>query len=235
LIIESNDLGRLLAIYVAQLVLSAIFLILAYKILKRNINRLTIILSGFYISSALAFILNAIYLPIRLNPIVYVLYFTAAYLILFSPIFLVLFNINLLKLDTEFTLKKQYIIIFSYGIAVFILLNYPGGITINEGTNWTPDLSWDFLIIIYIFGLCVIVLPFILLFLKLYKKFEDKKLKKKLMVFFIGFCGILFTFYGMILSNTWDEPIFKSIWNILALFILIPSGFLIYYAWGRQI
>jgi hypothetical protein len=75
-------------------------------------------------------------------------------------------------------------------------------------------------------------MPFIFLFLKLYNGFEDDNLKKKLMYFFIGFCGVAFVTYGAVLYNTWDDPIFKAIWIYLS-FIVVLSGYLIYYGMGR--
>ena len=233
LLFQADDIGRFFAILVAQLLFSFIFLYLAYKILKRNRNRLSITLSSFYISEAIAFILGAIYLPLRINPIVYILYFGAVYLIFIGPIFLVMFICILLKID--FKLKDQVIIILIYALIVFILLNLPGGIMINEDTNWIPLWSLTLLLILHSFITCVIVIPFFLLFSKLYKTFEDKDLKKKLKYFLIGFCGIIITFFGGGIYNTQIYPLFNFVWNFVLLFILIPSALLIYYAWGHGI
>lgn len=233
ILFQGDEIGRIFAILVAQLLFSFIFLYLAYKILKRNRNRLSITLSSFYISEGIAFILGAIYLPIRINPIVYILYFGAVYLIFIGPIFLLMFILILLKID--FKLKNQLIIIIIYALIVFILLNLPGGISINEDTNWTPLWSLSFILILNLFMTCVIVIPFFFLFTKLYKTFEDKALKKKLKYFLIGFCGIIITFYGGGLYNTQIYPLFNFIWNFVLLFILIPSALLIYYAWGHGI
>jgi hypothetical protein len=232
LILQENDFGRLLIIYVTQLLFSGIFLFLAYKILKRNKNRLTLLLSSFYISVGSAFILNAIYPPLRVNPIVYILFNIIIFFSLFGPIFLIIFLINLLKTDEDFSLKKQLTIICLYAVSLFLILNFPGGITINEDTNWRPVYSWSFLIVLYIFMTCIIAMPFFFLFLKLYNGFEDDNLKKKLMYFFIGFCGVAFVTYGAVLYNTWDDPIFKAIWIYLS-FIVVLSGYLIYYGMGR--
>jgi len=234
-ILNTNDIGRLIIIYVIQLFLSGIFLFLAYKILRRNRNRLTTILSSFYAVEAIAFIFNAIYPSIGFNPGTFIIYFIAAYLISFGPIFLILFNINLIRIDSEFTIKKQTIIILIYGLSIFLLLNIPGGITINEETNWSPLYSWYFLIILYIFFSVVIIVPFIFQIIKLYRTFEDKNLKKKLRYFIVGFSGYIFSFYGVILYNTWNEPTFRLIWNVLILVILIPSASLIYYAWIHRL
>ncbi|MCK4686876.1 MAG: hypothetical protein KAT66_02005, partial [Candidatus Lokiarchaeota archaeon] len=64
MLLQGNDFARILTIYLTQLIFSGIFLIIAYKILKRNRNRLTLTLSGFYFSLSIGFILNAVYLPL---------------------------------------------------------------------------------------------------------------------------------------------------------------------------
>jgi len=233
IISQADDIGRLVLIYVVQLIFSFIFLFIAYKILTRNRNRLTITLSCFYLSEGFGFILGAVYLSFKVNPLVFILYFSAIYLILFGQIFLVIFILNLLKVD--FKIKNQYVIIFLYAIVAFIILNIPGAISINEETNWTPIWSWSLLIILYIFSICVVVLPFMYFYWKLYRSFEDKDLKKKLKYFITGFFGIAITWFGGILYNTWANLYFNSIWNFVLPFVLIPSALIIYYAWGYKI
>lgn len=226
-----NDFGRLMAIYVSQSLVSAIFLFLALSILKRNRNRLTLLLSGFYILAAIGFIFNAIYIHLEPYHIAYIIYIIAAFLILFCPIFLVFFIINLLRIEPKFSWKKQIIFILSYGVLTFLLLNFPGGFTLIENNYWSPVYSWTFSITIYIVITCVIVIPFVTLFFKLYKTFEDEKLKKRLKYFFMAFCWISIGFYGLILFNTWKEPLFRTIWGTIVIIIAITSGGLIYYTW----
>lgn len=234
--IQENDIGRILIIYIPQLLVSVIFLSLAYKILKRNRNQLTLILSGFYISEAVGFIVNAIYVPLRVNPLVNILYFIALYLILFGPIFLILFNISLLKKEYSYISTNKIIIIISiYAIAIFFILLFPGGLIINDQTNWRPIWNWSFLILIYLFMSFVILLPFTFLTYKLYKLFEDKGIKKRLKLFFIGFLGVAIALYGAFLYNTWYNLIFRTIWNIIAMILIISSILLIYYAWIHQL
>ena len=233
MLFQGTDIGRLVIIYIVQLSFTCIFLYLAYKILNRNKNRLTLTLSGFYISEGIAFIFAAIYPLLRVNPLVYILYFISVYLILLGQIFLVIFLLNLLK--TNFKLKNQNIIIIAYAITAFILLNFGGTITLNEDTNWIPVWSWSLVIFLYIFVTCVIVIPFIFLFLRVYNNFEDKDLKKKLKIFFIGFLGITISFYGAAIYNTQTNTTFNFIWNFVEVFLTIPPGLLIYYAWAHQL
>ena len=234
MILQEIEWTRISLILITQLIIGIIFLSLAYKILKRNKNRLTIMLSSFYISEAIGFIINIIYLPLTINPTVYILHVMTDFFISFGQIFLVIFLINLNKRNSNFSLEKDFIIIFSYVFILLLLFNFPGGITINENTNWRPVFSWTFLISLYIFFTCFIIIPNIILSIKIYKKFEDKNLKKKLKLFFLGINGTFFTYYGLLLYNTWDDPLFRAIWSVLS-FIIIPSGLLIYYGIGKDL
>jgi len=235
MIVQIEDVERLVIIHLIQVVFCLVFLFIAIKILKRHKNRLTWSLSSFYILNGVGFIFAIGRLFFRVNPGMYILYSIALYLIFLSMIFLVLFNINLFKLDNELSTKKLMLIILFYAILIFSILCVPNGFTVSEETNWFPVWSWTFLIIIYIFTAIVIVLPFTYYFFKIYKTFEDKKLKRKLILFFIGFLGIALGWYGGTLYNTWDNSIYRTIWPPIALINALLSGCLIYYTWGREI
>ena len=74
---------RIITIYVAQGLVCVWFAYLAYKILKRDRKRLTIIFSGFYISAVIGLIFNFIYAPIShegvILPLSYLTYFGVFY------------------------------------------------------------------------------------------------------------------------------------------------------------
>ena len=109
MILQINDFGRIFAIYVTQLSVSFFFLIIAYKILKRNRSRLNLTLSGFYLFEASAFIINAILvllILLRLTLIVYILYVILLFLVLFAHFFLVMFNLTLLYIKYT-SIKNQ--------------------------------------------------------------------------------------------------------------------------------
>ena len=218
-----------------QTFISALFFFLAYKVLKRNFNRITLTLSFFYILPGFSFILNIIFLPLSNTLIGFIIYFIALFLLLFAFIFLEIFILNLINIDLNLTLKKQVIIILFYGIAIFLLLNIPGGIRLNEGTNWIPVFSWYFFIAICIFFTSVIYLPIIIFSIKLFYTFEDKKLRRKFKYFIIGMIGMFVVLIGAALYNTWNDPTFKLFWSILINVILIPSIYLIYYGIGKNL
>lgn len=235
MLFQINDFEELLLIYISGVSLSIIFLYIAYKILRRNRNRLTILLSGFYLSTAFSMILNLIRVPLRINPLVFILYFIVIFSILFGQIFLVLFNLFLYKLEDNIPTRNLMIYITIYAILIVSILYFPNGITVNEKTNWRPVWSWSFLIIMFIFSSCCIVLPFVFLFIKIYRRFEVNDLKKKMRFFFIGFCGIVLCYFGGMLYLAWDNPFFKVIWNIATLCIIIPSCVMIYYGIGSEL
>lgn len=235
LMLSENGFNRLFLIYVPQLLFSFIFLFTAYKILKRNWNRLTLTLSFFYISISIGGILNAVYVPFQVNPLVTILVLHSLFFILFGPIFLVLFNVIILKTEKKNISKLELIYIILYISILILCLLIPQGIKINESTEWRPIFSWLFLIIIYLFITFFIFLPLYFLSVKLYKSFEDTNLKKKLRYFYLGCFGLLFTLYGLVLYNTWDNPIFRTIWSITTSIVYLPSTILIYYAWIHRL
>jgi len=232
LIFQGNDFGRIFAIYVTQLSVSFFFLIIAYKILKRNRSQLNLTLSGFYIFEASAFIINAIIILLRIELIVYILYITLLFLVFFGHFFLVMFNLTLL--DMKYTLRKNLLyILIPYVILTISVIILPNGFQFNEQTNWKPIWTWSYLLILYIFTFAVLIIPAAILFNKLYKMFDDRKLKNKMRNFFIGMCGMWSALLCGMLWNTWDNEIFILIWGTIAVFITIPSSLLIYYAMGR--
>ena len=230
--------SRIFFIFGIHPILIIFFLYVAYLILKRNRNQITLTLSVFYILTAIGFTLNIIFILLILVHVEFILsivYFLATFLILFSPIFLVIFILHLLHSVPSLSRKKQMFIICPYGILSFLVLLWPGGIIINVHTNWIPIYSWQFLIVIYIFFTCLIFVPTIVNLIKMYKLFKDKDLKKKLRYFSLGIFGALISLYGLILYNTWDDPLYKLIWATISLFLVPISGFLIYYGIGHNL
>jgi len=238
MLLQEPDFGRILTIYIAQLIFSGILLFIAYKILRRNRNKLTLTLSGFYFSVSIGFILNAVYPPLDNKDLITIIYVTAVYFVMLSPIFLVLFNINLLQAGKENSLRKWASYIILYTFSLIFCLNIPGGITILEEPNFRPLFAWEFSIILYLFISIFIVIPLIITSLKLFKSFKDPKLKKKLGFFFIGSFGLISSLCAMVLYNTFHDneiAIIRSIISIIGSFIMLLSAGLIYYAWVQRL
>lgn len=234
MILQHVDPLRLLLLLSFQGAVSIFFFYLAIRLLKRNLHRLTLILSSFYIITGSGLLFSLIYLPFRESIIGFIFYLIAAFLIPFGAVFLTLFIINLLYMESQFSIKNQLLYVAIYGIFLFLILNIPEGIKINQYTQWTPLYSWLFIMIFYLYFALLIIFPTIYYLLKLYHKFEDKKLKRKLKYFIIGMSGMFIVFYGLILYNSSIGPEFKTIWAGLSL-IVIPCGYLIYYGIGRDL
>lgn len=230
---------RILTIYVAQGLIFAFFLFLAYKILKRDRKRLNVIFSGFYISAALGLFVNFIYAPLEdasFETIVLILNFITNFGIFYSPIFLVVFDLILLKSEKIITTSKQVIILLLYGIAMFcmiIFLFIPDfGVTLNA--QWSPVWSIPFFIYLLIVE-TIAVVPLLYLSFQIYNKFEDPNLKKKWRLFIFGFSALLIFMYGIFVSNTLNDPTFRLIMGVIGLVLALAGGYLMYSGVGRQI
>jgi len=236
MIFDISDNLRLFIIFVPQVFLVGLFSFLIFKILKRNTNRNSLTLSGFYFTVSLSLAMNGIAVLIAFfspGEFVAVLYFFLNYLIIFSFVFLVVFILGLLKLKYVFTLKKALAIILAYGIAWLVLLLYPGGVTFSE--NWVPEYSFPTYITANILFTVSFTIPVIYYSIRLRRLFKDSNLKKKLSLFLIGIMMLIIILYGAFLYNTWQDPTFKTVWALSTTVLLISSGLLIYYGIGRDL
>lgn len=237
MLFDLTETVRLLIVFVPQLFDSLLVLFLIYKILNRNTNRSSLILSGFYFSVGIGLLMNIVavlFAFFQPGEIVAIFYFIATYFIIFSFIFIVIFILSLLKLRDVFTLKKAFLITLIYGIIWLILLLFPGGLTFTE--NWAPVYSWHLFLAANIFFTVSITLPIIIYSIQLYSSFEADNLKKKLRIFLFGIALIIPIIYGVILSNTWwDNPLFKTVWGVVTIVLLFASALLIYFGIGKEL
>lgn len=226
---DGSDWTRTFLIYGIQLLLGIFFFYFGILILKRNRNYLGWYLGGFYITMASVAFLNAILIPIRIDPLAFILYFIILYLGFFAHSFLIVFTRNIIKPDSN-----GYEILIGYAILTFIILLYPGGFKYNESTNWRPEFTFHFFLILILYYTFFLFLPVLIFSRKMYKSFNDVLLKQQLKYFLSGILCLSVMFYGILLYIFWDAPIYRIIWSFLA-FISIPSGFLIYYGIGRKL
>lgn len=236
MIFNVTEYLRLFIVFVPQLFLVGMFCFLIFKILKRNTNRSSLILSAFYFIVSLGLAMNGIAVLIAFfspGEFIAILYFLATYLAMFSFAFVIVFILSLLKLKSEFTLKKMFLIILAYGIAWLLLHLYPGGVTYSE--NWVPVYSFSLFIAVNILFTLSFTIPGIYYSIRLYRLFKDVNLKRKLSLFIIGITIQIVLVYGVLLYNTWQDPTFKTVWGLSAIVLLISSGLLIYYGIGRDL
>jgi len=204
--------------------------------LKRNTNRNSLTLSGFYLFVSLGLLMNGIAVLIAFfspGEFITIVYFFATYLTMFSFIFVVVFILSLLKLKYEFTLKKAILIIGAYGITWLLFHLYPSGVAYSE--SWAPVYSFPYYITGNILFTISFTIPVIYYSLRLRSLFKDSNLKRKLSLFIIGNILAITLVYGLLLYNTWQDPTFKTIWGFSIIVLLISSGLLIYYGMGRDL
>ena len=231
---------RALTVYVAQGLVCAFFIFLAYKILKRDRKRLNIIFSGFYISAAFGLFINFIYAP--LDPLDYenvikFLNYLTNFGIFYSLIFLVIFDLILLKSEKVITPVKQLAFLLTYGIAMFcmIFFVYVENLGVNiDPENWSP--IWELPFFLYL--LIIESIPtglFIYFSILIYRKFEDEQLKKKWKFFIFGASALIIFMYGIFVSNLLNNPTFRLAMGALGLILAIAGGYLMYNGVGRQL
>jgi len=236
MIFNNTDYLRLFIVFVPQIFIVGVFFFLIFKILKRNTNRNSLTLSGFYFAVSLGLAMNGIAVLIAFfspGEFIAILYFFTNFLVLFSFVFVVVFILGLLKLKSVFTLKKALTIILAHGIMWLILLLYPRGITYSE--NWVPIYSFSLYIAMNILFTISFTIPVIYYSIRLRRTFKDANLKKKLSLFLIGITILIVILYGVGLYNTWQDPTFKTVWGLLTTVLLISSALLIYYGIGRDL
>ena len=236
MIFDSPEYLRLFVVFVPQIFLAGMFSFLTFKILKRNANRNSYMLSGFYFIVSLGLAMNGIMVLIAFyspGEFVAILYSLSTYLIMFSFAFVIVFILSLLKLKYVFTLKKAFTIIIVYGIAWLLLHLYPGGVIFLE--NWVPIYSFPLYLAANILFTLTFTIPVVYYSIRLRRTFTDATLKKKLSMFLIGITMLIVLIYGVLLYNTWQEPTFRTVWSLFAIGLLFSSGLLIYYGIGRDL
>ena len=107
------------------------------------------------------------------------------------------------------------------------MLFFPSGITLSEATGWAPVFSIEFLVLAYLYITFFLVCPSMYYSILLYRDFESKEMRSKMLIFSFGLAGMFFGYYGMILYNIRDNDIFRAIWAFLSL-IVVPSGAALY-------
>ena len=235
MVLYQLDTARIIQVYIVQGIVAVFFLILAYKILKRDTKRLNIIFSCFYISAAAGVIMNFIYALIMVEIIVLILYYITIFCILFSPIFLLVLELILIKSEKVIDTKAQFMIIGIYAALLISMVFIPNGVTINASTNWKPVWSVPYYIYTIIILTVGAIVPGLYYSTQIYKKFEDKILKKKWQYFILGLCGLYVLVYGSLTSNTLNREEIRTIWSIISLILVIFPPYLIYYGVGKQI
>ncbi len=231
--------GRIITVYVAQGVILVAFLYLAIKILLRDRKRLNVIFAGLYISPAIGVLINFLYAPMTDEFLVSILNFFTNFGFFYAPIFIVVFDLILLKSEKIISTSKQLIILMIYGIAMFGMIFFlfiPGfGVTINQGTSWSPVWSLPFFLYVVLVETIGALIPSLYLSFQIYKKFEDEQLKRKWRFFIFGFIALMVFMYAIFISNYLGDPTVRLLIGVIGLILAILGGFLMYFGVGKQI
>jgi len=231
------DLARTITIYVVYLGMAIFSIFIIFLILRRDTKKLNKIFCGFYLCSAIGVIINAIYAPLELNPLVLILHFITYYLFCLAFCFLLIFNLILLKSEKIITLKKQLIILVIYGGLLLVMAPIAflmDGITIDETTFWKPKYSLFFFIYAISVVSCIGIIPIVHYSIEIYKTFEDKIIRKRWKLYFIGMFIYFVVFYLTSLSNCLNIQVFRDYISIISL-LLFGAIALIYLGVGRQL
>jgi len=231
--------GRIITVYVAQGVILVAFLYLAIKILLRDRKRLNVIFAGLYISPAIGVLINFLYAPMTDEFLVPILNFFTNFGFFYAPIFIVVFDLILLKSEKIISTSKQLMILIIYGIAMFGMIFFlfiPGsGVTINQGTGWSPVWSLPFFLYVVLVETIGALIPSLYFSFQIYKKFEDEQLKRKWRFFIFGFIALMTFMYAIFISNYIGDPTVRLLIGVVGLMLAILGGFLMYFGVGKQI
>ncbi|MFW9820620.1 MAG: hypothetical protein ACFFE5_13500 [Candidatus Thorarchaeota archaeon] len=242
---QLESLTRVLTIYLVQGLICAWFLYLAYRILKRDRKRLNIIFSGVYLSAAIGLIFNFIYGPIADPTAVLLLNYLTNFGSFYAPIFFVVFNLILLKSEKIVTPTKQLMIFIGYGIymacMIFFVLAEPvwgilgWGVTLDASTGWAPVWATPFFLYVFLGVTVIAIIPLLFLSFQIYKKFEDKQLKKKWKFVIYGSIGLIGFMYAIFFSNWLNIDIVRMIVLPIGIVLAAISGYWMYSGVGRQL
>ncbi|MBD3211850.1 MAG: hypothetical protein GF311_04505 [Candidatus Lokiarchaeota archaeon] len=239
-IITALDPIRFFQIYIIQGLIFAVCIFLGYRTLKRNNKRINQIFSGFYFSVGLGLFLNFIYAPLQIEglaTIVLILNFFTNYFISLGPIFFVVFVLLIYKSGKVIDTKKQLSIIIIYGTLLFLMLLFLPfeGVSINPETNWKPVYTLGFFIYLMLVLFLGATIPSFYYAIRIYTNFTTKDLKDRWKYFILGITFLFLFMYGTFFANYLNIDLFRTMWSIIGLFLVITGILLIYFGVGRQI
>lgn len=231
---------RVITIYGAQGLVFAWFAYLAYRILKRDRKRLNLIFSGFYLSVVIGTLFNFIYGPIANEQIVLILNYFTNFGAFYAPIFFVVFNLILLKSEKVITPAKQLMIFIGYGVYMFcmiffVLAGVGWGVSLNVSTNWSPVWHLPFFLYMFLGVTLFTIVPLLYLSFQIYKKFEDKELKKKWKFFIFGVIAFIIFMYTIFFSNFLNNPTVRTLIGPIGVVLALIGGYMMYTGVGRQL
>ena len=234
---QAIPLSRIIQVFIIFLGGGIFFLILSFLILRKNTHRLNFSICGFFIFIFLGGLFNVIYTLLTTHVdenVVVGLHILTYIFFCLAQMFLLLFNLILWKSENIFTLKKQLLVVGSYSGLLLVLFFIPGGVMINENTNYRPQWSLPFFIYANIIWIGCAMIPALYTSLKILRIFEDREIKKRWKIYMIGTVMIYIELFGVGVMILINDPFLRQIWNIYDVSVLI-GAFFIYYGVVRQL
>lgn len=219
-----------------MLVMIFVFIFIIYKTLKKDRTTLKIVFSGYYIITAIGFIVEFIlniYLFNQEEIIVGVLYKISLYLVTYALVPFLVFFICYFKEEMDSIPKKRWSILIIYAVLFLLFFFNPGYAGANESSGWAPLLDLTYYVI---FGILLssIVVPIYYYIIKIFGKFEDKIMKRRWLLLIFGFSELMFSFYYLEFTCFLNDPLSRSLAGVLTLILLSNGAYLIYYAVIRK-
>lgn len=212
---------RFILLFFSNTCLAIFMAFFLYKLLKEKVNRedkKKWVFAGFYITILISLSANTLMYFVRNETIIF--YYMFVLLLYMTGIFLLdLF----LLLKTSFSRIYVYVYLISFVIMLFFQIII-GGVTINEGTNWSPYWSLE-MFLYYIFSLTLYFLITLVSFKNIYAKVKEKKQQRiAFKQFFWGLVGVFSTLFLSCAIN-YFHLVFLQLINLI---LLLVSPYLMY-------
>ena len=223
--------------FIVHGILFGTFLFITYRILKRDRKWLNLLISLFYIFTAVGFFLNFLFVILSTEPfaeVVEILYHFTLFFLLLGTFILTVFTFLLLKTEALFSRTSQIISIILYGTLLSVLFFIPNGVTIHSSTNWNPVYNLPyFLYTMFLFSVFS-VFPQLYGFIKIYARLTQEQLKKRWTSFGLGLIIVYIFAYGTLIYNFLDVDMIRLIFGYISLICAVSSAILIYFGIAKM-
>ena len=172
-----------------------------------------------------------------LIPTAVLLHTLSIYLISISLAFLLLFNLILYNPENSFTKTNNQIFILSlYFLVSLVMFFIPNGIKIYispDGTQSYPVWSFAFFLYYLIIFIPTMIYS-IIICVKIYYKFNSKRLAKRMRLFILGISCFYYIGLMVCFTNFLNSDLLRYIFTLTG-FIVIVGVFLIYFSVGKSL
>jgi drug/metabolite transporter (DMT)-like permease len=119
---------------------------------------------------------------------------------------------------------------------LFFVLAGPGwGVELNATTNWSPVWHLPFFLYVFLGVTLFAIAPLLFLSFQVFKKFEDKQLKKKWKFFILGVISLTIFMYTIFFANYLNIAAVRTIIGLIGIILALIGGYLMYIGVGRQL